>query len=135
MKVVDFLSHIIERPGCWGWTGAISSSGYARYGSQYAHRIAYELLVGPIPPGHEIDHVRKAGCTERTCTNPRHLEAVTKKENRRRQPNVIEQMERTHCPSGHPYEGHNLILRRGKRECRICTYERNKRNRAKKKAR
>lgn len=37
---------------CWTWTGALND-GYGRPmyrgRSEYAHRIAYELLVGPIP--------------------------------------------------------------------------------------
>jgi hypothetical protein len=121
VKVARFLSKIEQRPeGCWGWTGSVSPNGYARYGIMYAHRLAYELLVGPIPDGMDIDHVRERGCTERTCTNPDHLEVVTPAENRRRQPNVIDQMARTHCPKGHPYDQENTRMRGNKRGCRQC---------------
>lgn len=118
----NFLSKIDQKPeGCWGWTGSVDpKSGYGRQGKGWAHRISYEMFVGPIPLGYEIDHVLALGCVERTCTRPDHLEAVPPAENRRRQPNVIAQLARTHCPHGHPYDELNTIRRRGKRECREC---------------
>lgn len=45
-----------------------------------AHRFAYELFVGPIPSGYDIDHV----CRNRRCVNPAHLEAVPGDVNRSR---------------------------------------------------
>jgi hypothetical protein len=57
----------------------------------YAHRVAYELLVGPIPEGLTLDHVRDRGCTSTACVKaiadergPAHLEPVTMEENVRR---------------------------------------------------
>jgi hypothetical protein len=55
-----------------------------------AHRVFYELLVGPIPDGYQLDHTchnRDDGCvggptcTHRACVNPAHLEPVTGKVN------------------------------------------------------
>jgi hypothetical protein len=41
--------------GYWHWTGALNSKGYGQVGvlgvSKSTHRVAYELLVGPIPDG------------------------------------------------------------------------------------
>lgn len=72
---------------CWLWIGKKGSKGYglvhvdSRSGrQQQAHRAAYELTVGPIPPGLEIDHL----CRVRACVNPAHLEPVTRAENMRR---------------------------------------------------
>lgn len=75
--------------GCWLWTGAVSTRGYAvfsydRHGNvrhNYAHRWSYEYFIGPIPEGMTIDHAWERGCRTRVCVNPAHLELVTMKEN------------------------------------------------------
>ncbi len=71
-------------PGCWLWLGAINSDGYPVLWDgkrlTYAHRIAYEMVVGPIPDGFDVDHT----CYTRSCVNPAHLDAVTHKVNVRR---------------------------------------------------
>lgn len=70
-----------ENGGCWPWQGFTDFNSYGRF-SRYglAHRFAYEFLVGPIPKGLEIDHL----CRNKSCVNPDHLEAVTHRENIRR---------------------------------------------------
>jgi hypothetical protein len=74
--------------GCHRWQGAHNWNGYGLVTINRVmmgvHRAAYELLVGPIPEGYEVDHVRVRGCKHRDCINPEHLEAVTKQENRAR---------------------------------------------------
>ena len=68
---------------CWPWLGAKNPKGYGRIKADggrrtlQAHRVAYELLVGPIPDGHHLDHL----CRNRGCVNPSHAEPVTPKEN------------------------------------------------------
>ena len=71
-----------DRPGeCWPWPGSKTHDGYGRImcngRTQYTHRVAYELHVGPIPDGLMLDHI----CHERACFNPAHLEPVTKAQN------------------------------------------------------
>lgn len=71
--------------GCWLWTGFRRPAGYGQTGrnrgsAKQAHRVAYEMLVGPIPAGMELDHL----CRMTPCVNPAHLEPVTPAENRRR---------------------------------------------------
>lgn len=70
--------------GCWLWGASINADGYGifRYDGAMrgAHRVAYLLLAGPVPDGHEIDHL----CSVRHCVNPAHMEPVTHEENVRR---------------------------------------------------
>lgn len=67
--------------GCWLWTGCVNSNGYGSFhldgSTQYAHRVAYELTVGAIPDGLEIDHLYR----NRRCVRPDHLEVVTHQQN------------------------------------------------------
>jgi len=42
-----------------------------------AHKFAYQAIIGPIPPGRELDHL----CDNKLCVNPSHLEPVTHQEN------------------------------------------------------
>ena len=110
--------------GCWNWTGATAERGYGLvYNPQTkrfvrAHRRVYEMCVGPIPDGLEIDHL----CRNPRCINPDHLEPVTHVENCLRSPIMGQgQTTKTHCPAGHPYEGENLyIFPNGARACRTC---------------
>jgi len=85
----NFWKKVVHGPnGCWLWTGSTRRNGYGSthgrtaYGRSVstAHRWAYEDQIGPIPDGHEIDHL----CGVRNCVRPDHLEAVTLQENRRR---------------------------------------------------
>lgn len=86
---------------CHLWTGYLRDSGYGEISinnkTQLVHRYAYELANGPIPENHDIDHVRKRGCTSRACVNPAHLEAVDHAENMHRQGDASPQ-ERSRLP-------------------------------------
>lgn len=108
-----------EVTGCWEWHVLPKGSAYGYLGvsgtPRHAHRVAYELFIGPIPEGLVIDHL----CGVARCVNPAHLEAVTQQENRRRQ---VERQ--THCRQGHPLSGPNLALVRVCRTCRSATEER-----------
>lgn len=75
-----------DQHGCWLWQGRPSlSGGYGRVRIAgvlyYAHRVAYEAFIGPIPDGLTIDHL----CRVTLCINPAHLEPVTFSENTRRE--------------------------------------------------
>jgi hypothetical protein len=58
--------------GSWEWHGARTANGYGSFrvgdGIEYAHRVAYELLVAPVPPGLQIDHL----CQNRGCVPERY---------------------------------------------------------------
>jgi hypothetical protein len=108
--------------GCWLWTGYLAGgNGYGGITIEnrqcLAHRVVYELLVGPIPEGMELDHL----CRNRCCVNPDHLEVVTKKENVLRGIGLSAQNARkTHCKNGHIFDEVNTYLWNGKRICREC---------------
>jgi len=63
--------------GCWIALLAPNDLGYVapRVDGKriYGHRSAYELQIGPIPAGTELDHL----CFVRSCWNPFHLEPVS----------------------------------------------------------
>lgn len=66
---------------CRIWTGSDTGNGYGvvRIAGRLvlAHRASYELANGPIPEGMVIDHL----CHSRGCIEPKHLRAVTQKQN------------------------------------------------------
>lgn len=101
--------------GCVIWTGALSRYGYGRIIDKGAplstHRVAYELLVGPIPEGLTIDHL----CRVTKCINPHHLEPVTNAENVRRAAQA-----KTHCVNGHEFTPENTYSAPGNPNCRHC---------------
>lgn len=102
---------------CWIKTVNLNIWGYsvaAQNGNKRAgHRVAYEVLVGPIPEGLELDHL----CRNRACYNPAHLEPVTRKENARRGSNCGKGKCRK-C--GMDKVGHNLQKVGEKERCRSC---------------
>ena len=74
--------------------------------------MVYRLLVGPIRPGYQVDHVKAWGCTSRACLSPWHLEAVTARENTMRSSSFAAvNAAKAKCDSGHPFDLFNTSAR------------------------
>ena len=123
---------------CWIWTASVNAKGYgimgAKNGSTLAHVISYNIHLGNVPGGMQIDHL----CRIRNCVNPNHMEVVTPRVNVNRGygPTAIH-ARKTHCPKGHPYSGENLYLTPGgrSRHCRECVRQSQMRYQKRKKQR
>jgi len=71
----------ITSSGCWEWRGVRSGKGYGNVHLdgklRIAHRVAYEVWIGPIPEGLNVLH----RCNNPPCINPAHLRAGTQADN------------------------------------------------------
>lgn len=77
-----------EESGCLVWVGCCRN-GYGALSvnnaPRYAHRLAYEIWIGPIPTMGVVHHA----CGNKLCIEPTHLQAVGQHEN------TAEMLERT----------------------------------------
>lgn len=70
--------------GCFIWTASVTQKGYGKLGVEggafrLAHRVAWELFVGPIPDGLWVLHK----CDNPPCVNIDHLYLGTNSDNMR----------------------------------------------------
>lgn len=123
--------------GCWVWQASLKDSGYGLVKwegrTQTIHRVVYQLLVGPIPDGLDLDHVYERGCRSRACCNPEHLDPVTRRVNILRSPL---KGAATACRRGHTYTDATTGVRVWagfpSRRCLTCHAERSREARARK---
>lgn len=127
---------------CWPAPGFVQDHGYAVVmidgERKYRHRLSYQLHVGPVPRGWEIDHachseaIRLGTCADqddcehRACWNPAHLEAVSSRENSMRGNHPLFAIARVGvCRRGHDQNdpANVYAYRDGKRRCRRCAID------------
>jgi len=124
-----------EPQDCWLWLASKYPNGYGQFDHQGAHRVSYQLAIGPISDELVIDH----RCCRRDCVNPAHLQPVTPAVNVQRgyaPPIAATRMRewsaaRTHCSRGHELTPQNTYVtpKEGWRQCRICRAGRKKNRR------
>ncbi len=75
---MNFWDKVDQSGDCWIWTGYVGHDGYGQHGrSGKAHRLAWELTVGPIPDGLNVLH----RCDTPVCVRPEHLFLGTSADN------------------------------------------------------
>lgn len=81
--VARFEAKVARGEGCWEWQASCAGKGYGQMKlpkqrrQEYAHRLAYLIYVGPIPPKAEVCHT----CDNPRCCNPEHLFLGTSHDN------------------------------------------------------
>lgn len=76
-----FWFYVDKTATCWLWTGGKNHQGYGRFriGKRtfQAHRVAWQILVGPLSDDVLLDHDGPNGCRNPSCVRPEHLIPVT----------------------------------------------------------
>lgn len=137
-----FWNKVDAEGDCWLWTGGQNGTGHGHFNFTengvrrliIASRFAWQVLVGPIPEGLEMDHL----CRNPPCVNPDHLEPVTHRENMLRgfapTMRAFKNSLPGKCPNGHSWIDNTRFNQRGVRECSACNVERVRANRQAKRA-
>lgn len=111
--------------GCFEWTGQIGRDGYGMFydrafeRTRPAHRVAYEMLHGPIPTGMNVLH----SCDNRVCVRVSHLSLGTQGDNARdmhAKGRARGWDVKTHCYRGHEFTPENTRVDGTERHCRKC---------------
>jgi hypothetical protein len=120
-----FWRYVSKGRKCWTWIGVLNENCYGRitvrHGSTIlAHRLSWIIHHGPIPHGMWVCHT----CDNPPCVNPAHLflgDARSNHDDMVRKGRRFNRPHKTHCPSGHPYSGENILIdNEGFQSCRTC---------------
>lgn len=123
---VRFWQRVEVVDQCWEYRGYTNRFGYGRIQvdrrHEYAHRVAYRLMVAEIDPDLTLDHL----CRNHACVRPEHLDPVPTEVNTQRA--VVS---RDVCRrKQHPYTDENTFYtKEGWRRCRQCNLDRRREKR------
>ena len=83
-----------------------------------AHKVVWEHHHGPVPEGMDAHHL----CHTQRCVRVEHLglkdHALHKVQHVQEDGHYNSR--KTHCVRGHPFDAQNTLLSRGRRHCREC---------------
>lgn len=117
-----FIEKVDKSGDCWLWISSLKPAGYGEFHYlgriEYAHRWLFERTNGPIPAGHDLDHL----CRVRSCVNPEHLEPVIRRINTARGLNkAANAILNNRCWVGHEFNSDNTYIQAdGGRRCKRC---------------
>jgi hypothetical protein len=111
-------TRVEKRGECLVWTGYCKPDGHGqiRRGARgtklaFVHVAAWELVCGPVPPGHELHHT----CFTPACIRIGHLKPLTRAKHM-----AAHAAARTTCPHGHPLDGRRHAYGKPLRYCKTC---------------
>ncbi len=116
------------------WTGGVSkTTGYGVIwldGKSYgAHCVSYCVANNIDIKNLEENVLHKPPCNIRNCIEPTHLYLGNQAQNMKDRTDIENNVNKTHCPQGHPYNDINTYLHKGRRHCKECRRENVRRSR------
>jgi hypothetical protein len=137
MDLIDRLAQYLALTDdeCLVWIAGRNPHGYGNIDinrrTRGAHRVVYEAVVGPIPPGQDLGHTCHdldlscaggSACRHRACCHPEHLRPMTPQENAAAGRNALRGLRSAACSMGHIRTPENTyVWPDGRRvQCRDC---------------
>lgn len=142
-KDEEIIKRLLERTtfdditGCLLYNGGKNTNGHCQIRVngifKLIHRISASIYLGFDIEDKLFQINHKPECPNKNCWNYNHLYIGTQSDNIQDaiRMETHNQIAKTHCPAGHPYNNENTYLYKGFRHCRTCRNERSKQSREK----
>lgn len=124
ISYLDRRTNTNARSGCLEWSGPKTKQGYGTFNTEgvktTAHRAVYWIFHGGSISGMEVHHK----CSNKSCVNIDHLEALTKAEHAKLSDKALQMF----CVNGHEFSPGNTYFKKfnGTRVCKKCASNRQK---------